>query len=294
MKIAFAAIVVFALAACSQTPPGGTSLASATAQATGASTSAADASASGASAPLPASTATAPAADATSVLTQYHWRLVDAVDKSGRRIDALFARPDQPLQLDFGANDVSISNTCNRMHGSYSAAGDKLTFGNFASTLMACNDPALAALDSAVGKTLQGTFALTLDVHGKQPRLALTTAGGNKLTFAGTPTDTTRYGSEGETMFLEIAPQTKPCPAPPSSQCLYVRELHYGDNGVRAGQPGDWHVLAQDIKGYTHQSGTRNVLRVKRYRVTDAPAEASSTAYVLDMVVETELQPRSS
>jgi len=194
MKIAFAAIVVFALAACSQTPPGGTSLASATARVAGASTNAAEAPASSASAPLPASTATAPAADATSVLTQYHWQLVNAADKSGQRIDALFARPGQPLQLDFDAHDVSISNTCNRMHGSYSIAGGKLTFGNLASTLMACNDPALTALDSAAGKTLQGTFTLTLDVHGKQPTLTLSGADGNKLTFAGTPTDTTRDG----------------------------------------------------------------------------------------------------
>ena len=194
MKIAFAVIVVFALAACSPTPPGGTSLASATAQAAGASTSAADASASGASAPLPASTATAPAADATSVLTQYHWRLVNAVDTSGRRIDALFARKGQPLQLDFDANDVSVSNACNHMHGSYSVAGGKLTFGNLASTLMACNDPALTALDSAAGKILQGTFTLALDVHGTQPKLTLSVAGGDTLTFAGTPAATTRDG----------------------------------------------------------------------------------------------------
>lgn len=194
MKIAFAAVLVFALAACSQTPPGGTSLASATAQAAGASTSAADASASGASTPLPASTATAPAADAASVLTQYHWRLVNAVDQSGQRIDALFARADQRLQLDFDANDVSVSNTCNRMHGSYSIAGGKLTFGNLVSTLMACNNPALTALDSAAGKYLRGTFTLTLDVHGKQPTLTLSGADGNKLTFAGTPAETTRDG----------------------------------------------------------------------------------------------------
>ena len=295
MKIAFAAIVTFALAACSQTPPGGTSLASATAQAAGASTSAADASASGASAPLPASTATAPAADATSLLTQYHWQLANAVDKSGRRIDALFARPGQPLQLDFDANGVSISNTCNRMHGSYSIAGGKLTFGNLASTLMACNDPALAALDAAAGKTLQGTFTLTLDVHGKQPQLALSTAGGNTLTFAGTPTDATRYGGEGETLFLEIAPQTKPCnrPSMPAAQCLDVRERHYDAQGLRAGEPGPWHILGQGIEGYTHEAGVRNVLRVKRYKLANPPADASSVAYVLDMVVETGSPPRS-
>jgi hypothetical protein len=182
------------------------------------------------------------------------------------------------------------------MHGSYSIAGGKLTLGNLASTLMACNDPALKALDAAAGKYLQGTFTLGLDVHGKQPKLTLSVAGVSTLAFTGTPTDATRYGSEGETVFLEVAPQKKPCPAPaaPGHVCLEVRELHYGANGVRTGQPGDWHALAQHIEGYTHQPGTRNVLRVKRYQVAGAPAGAASTAYVLDMMVETELPPHSS
>ncbi|WIG55724.1 MAG: hypothetical protein OJF61_001512 [Rhodanobacteraceae bacterium] len=185
MKTAFAVIVVLALAACSQSPSNGTSLASATAQVAGASSS--EAPPSGASTPLPAVTATAPAADATTLLTQYHWQLANAADKAGRRIDALFARADRPVQLDFDAQGVSIGNTCNRMRGSYSVAGGKLTIGNLVSTLMACNDPALAALDAAAGKYLQGTFTLDLDVHGKQPRLLLSGVDGDKLTFIGTP-----------------------------------------------------------------------------------------------------------
>jgi heat shock protein HslJ len=140
---------------------------------------------------LPATTATAPAADATSVLTQYHLQLAGAVDKSGKRIDALRRRTGRPLQLDFDTSDVSVRNTCNRMHGSYSIAGGKLTFGNLASTPMACNDTALEALDSAAGRLLQGTFTLTLDVHGSQPKLTLAAAGGSKLVFIGTPADAT-------------------------------------------------------------------------------------------------------
>jgi heat shock protein HslJ len=113
------------------------------------------------------------------------------VDKSGKRIEALFPRTGRPLQLDFDASDVSVRNTCNRMHGSYSIAGGKLTFGNLASTLMACNDPTLDALESAAGRILQGTFTLTLDVHGRQPKLTLAAAGGSRLVFIGTPADTT-------------------------------------------------------------------------------------------------------
>ena len=197
MKIAFAIIAVCALAACSQTPSGGNSLASANARAAGAPASEPQAPVSGASTPLPATTTTAPAADDASVLTQYHWQLANAVDKSGRRIDALFARPGQLLQLDFGAQGVAIGNTCNRMRGSYSVAGGKLTVGNLASTRMACNDPALTALDAAAGRILQGTFTLALDVHGSRPRLVLSASGGDTLTFTGTPAAASGQGGEG-------------------------------------------------------------------------------------------------
>lgn len=156
MKIAFAIIAVCALAACSQTPSGGNSLASANARAAGAPASEPQAPVSGASTPLPATTTTAPAADDASVLTQYHWQLANAVDKSGQRIDALFARAGQPVQLDFDAQGVAIGNTCNRLRGSYSVAGGKLTVGNLASTRMTCTDPALAALDAAAGRIFAG------------------------------------------------------------------------------------------------------------------------------------------
>lgn len=296
MKAALAAVLVLTLAACSQTPEG-TSISSTAARAAGATASEAAAPASTVTTtPLAtATTTTTAAADAATMLAEYHWQLASATEKSGRRIDALLARPSQPLQIDFDAQNVSISNTCNRMRGSYSAAGGKLTIGNLASTLMACHDPALTALDKAAGRYLQGTFAMTLDTHGAQPRLVLVGDHGLRLAFAGVPTADTRYGGPGETMFLEVAPQTKPCAQPSMSntQCLEVRELHYGANGVKQGKPGEWHALAQGIDGYTHQPGTRNVLRVKRYRIANPPADAASTAYVLDMVVETELPARA-
>jgi hypothetical protein len=222
------------------------------------------------------------------MLGQYHWHLESATDHARQHIEALFARPYKPLQLDFNVRGLSVRNTCNRMHGSYSLADGKLTLGMLASTMMACPDPKLMALDSAVEKYLQGTLALSLDTAGAEPMLTFTTAQGDKLAFAGTPTPETRYGSAGETLFLEIAPEPKPCNHPllPKARCLYVRELHYGANGIRAGRPGPWHVLGQNIEGFTHRAGTRNVLRVKRYKVANPPADASSSAYVLDMVVE--------
>ena len=42
------------------------------------------------------------------------------------------------------------------------------------------------------------------------------------------------------------------------------------------------------IEGYSHQAGTRHVLRLKRYTRQQVPADASQYVYVLDMIVESE------
>lgn len=247
-------------------------------------------------APAPAApTATAPAAaPATATLDAatlggHHWKLDQAVDAKGQRVDALFVRADRPVQLDFRDGRINVSNTCNRMGGTFTLQGTQLTIGNLASTMMACADQKLMALDSAVGKQLQGPQTAALQ-GGDRPTLTLTSATGNALTFRGEPTAETRFGGPGETVFLEIAPNSKPCTHPlvPNRQCLQVREVHFDDKGLRTGAQEGWQPLYQDIEGFEHVEGTRNVVRLKRYVMKNPPADASSVAYVLDMVVESE------
>lgn len=240
-------------------------------------------------APAPVA-ASAPAASIDpAALASQHWQLEQAVDAKGQRIEALFARADKPLQLDFRDGRVSVGNACNRMGGGYTIAGDRLQVARMAATLMACTDPKLMALDQAIGKRLEAaqTIALRSDA---EPQLTLTSADGEVLTFRGEATAETRYGGPGETAFLEVAAQAKPCSHPliPNKQCLQVRELHYDDRGIKTGTPGDWQALYQDIEGYEHSDGVRNVVRVKRYTIKNPPADGSSIAYVLDMVVESE------
>ncbi|MFC3551904.1 META domain-containing protein [Lysobacter cavernae] len=239
----------------------------------------------------PAAAATAPANTAldAAALGGYHWQLDQALDAKGQRIEALFARADRPLQLDLRDGRVSVSNTCNRMSGGYTIAGDKLEIARLASTMMACADPKLMALDQDIGQRLQAPQTLALR-SGDTPQLTLTSAGGDVLTFRGEATADTRYGGPGATAFYEVAAQTQPCSHPliPDKQCLQVRELHYDERGLKSGTPGEWQPLYQDIEGYEHVNGVRNVVRLKRYAVKNPPADASSVAYVLDMVVESE------
>ncbi|HEY0661364.1 MAG TPA: META domain-containing protein, partial [Lysobacter sp.] len=204
-------------------------------------------------APPPAATATpapAPAAATidNTVLTGHHWKLDQAVDAKGQRLDALFVRSDLPVQLDFREGRVNVSNTCNRMGGGYTLEGTRLTLASLASTMMACTDPKLMALDSAVGKQLQSPQTVALQA-GEAPTLTLTSPAGDVLTFRGAPTAETRFGGPGEIVFLEIAPNAKPCTHPdvPGRQCLQVREVHFDEKGLRTGEtPQEWQPLYQD------------------------------------------------
>lgn len=234
----------------------------------------------------------------TTTLTRYHWQLHDAVDAGNQRLDALFGKTGKPpLQLDFTTDQLSVHHACNAISGGYRIVDDHLVTTALRQTMMACTDATLTQREATIKAVLQGRPALIVSTPGDTPLLTLAAADGQTLTFAGQPTAETRYGGPGETVFLEVAPQTVPCQPPlmPGKTCLQVRERHYDANGLRVGEPGPWQPLQQDIEGYVHRPGVRNVLRVKRYTLKQPPADAPSSAYVLDLVVESEIvKPKST
>jgi heat shock protein HslJ len=223
-------------------------------------------------------------------LPHFHWQLHEAVDGNHKRLDGLFGSSGKPLQLDFTDRRISVRNACNGIDGDYHVVEERLDVAPMMHTMMACADPVLMERERTITSMLQGKPTLILSSTGDAPLLTLTDDDGRKLTFEGKPTAETRYGGAGETMFLEVSPQTVPCDHPlmPDRHCLRVRELHYDAHGLRTGKPGPWQPLPSDIEGFTHRSGERNVLRVKRYTLDNVPADAPSVAYELDMVVESE------
>ena len=94
------------------------------------------------------------AADPARTLGRYHWQLSTATGHDGHRLDALFAHPDKPLQLDFADGRVSVRNACNGMGGSYRIEDGRLVVGPMMHTMMACADPALNRLDGMIGQRL--------------------------------------------------------------------------------------------------------------------------------------------
>lgn len=226
-------------------------------------------------------------------LSGYTWNLDTATDAAGKPIALLQREGKYGLKLSFNGDNLGVSGGCNHVGAGFKLAGDRIEIGAFRTTLMACQDQRLMQMDSAISEQLKGSARFAIEGEAPQPRLLLTTASGAKLALSGEPTAETRYGSAGTTMFLEVDSQLRKCSHPliPNYQCLWVRERKYDDNGIALKPSDEWHFLYQNIEGYTHEAGIRNVVRVKKFDIKNPPADASSVAYVQDMVIESESVP---
>lgn len=216
----------------------------------------------------------------TSTLGAYHWQM-----------PAAFNAGKTTLQLDFQGQRLSVRGLCNVLGAGYKTNASEMTVSQVVGTMRMCGDPALMQYEQEVGRRLEKiqTWSIAQDGAQNAPRLTLGFKDGQPWTLDGKPTAQTKYGSAGETVFLEIAPQLTKCQHPliPNKQCLKVRSIHYNSAGLKTSQ-GPWQNFHGEIEGYTHQDGIRNVLRVKRYTLANPPADASRYAYVLDMTVESE------
>jgi heat shock protein HslJ len=227
--------------------------------------------------------------DARRTLESHRWRLDTATDASGRRIDALFPSSTRPFSLAFDGTTIFVDGACNSMRGGFRLEPpDRLAVGRLAATMKAC-EPALMQADAALAKALAEPLRAGV-AGGSSPRLRLATPSNDTLVFAGELTHEARYGAP-TVQFLEVAARRVPCPppSPREATCLQVRDRFFDAQGLQARAPGEWRAFADPIEGYTHREGERNVLRVKRYARAAAPAGTPAYAYVLDLVVETEI-----
>lgn len=241
--------------------------------------------------PPPANNDTAGPGPGSHMLGGQTWHLQAATDAEGQRIEALFPSYDRALTLAFEDGRVGVSGGCNHIGGSYEVdAQGRLQIGRLNSTMKACAASLMQA-DKAIGELLAQPLLPRIE-ETAPPRLKLESADGGSSTWVGEATAETRYGGPGETVFLEVAPQRAACNHPliPDHQCLQVREIRYADNGIKQ-PPGEWQPLYGEIEGFEFVAGERKVLRLKKFTRDPVPADASSVAYVLDMVVESEIAP---
>ena len=235
-----------------------------------------------------------PAGDAQS-LSAYHWKLQYAFTPAGTEDQSWFLTASQPnLQLDFVEQRIAVKNLCNALNAAYRVSGDRLEVQRTVSTLRACNDQGLMQLEQKVSRQLPRIqrWAVQLGDQGAgkvPPRLTISFIDGSRWQLDGSPTAETQYGSAGKIQFLEIAPDRVSCShgVVRDFQCMKVREIRYNDSGLKT-HTGEWGNFYSEIEGYKHQTGVRNIVRVKTYPRQNTPADASSIVYKLDMVVESE------
>ncbi len=224
-------------------------------------------------------------------LESHRWTLTSATGAQGQRIDGLPAGAGRPIVFNFAEGQLNIEGACNRTFGGYQIDADgRLKVGRMASTMIAC-EPAAMKSDAALSELLAEPAKIEL-APGTEPVLRLVTPANATLSFKGQLTPEARYGTPTR-VFLEVAAQTVACKNPinGANTCLHVRERRFDAQGLVVGTPGAWQPFYDPIEGYTHQPGTRNVLRLKRFERA-ASAGGPAFVYVLDLVVESETVPR--
>jgi heat shock protein HslJ len=213
------------------------------------------------------------------------WTLQSGSEASGQPIAGL-AVPGQAFLLGFEAQLLSVSGGCNNLSGSWRLNRQgQMVVGRLVSTMKNC-EPALMKADRALAAVLAQRLNVKVE-PGPAPTLRLASARSQTLLLSGRPTLESQYGAPTQE-FLEVAAQTVPCQpgAGAPTQCLQVRERRFDDKGLRIDPPGEWRAFHGTIEGYTHTPGVSNVLRLKRFQRSTAPADASAFIYMLDLVVE--------
>ena len=172
------------------------------------------------------------------------------------------------------------------MFGRYRiTAASQIEVDPLGSTMMACK-PELMQTDAALSTLLAKPLQIEV-MDGASPQLRLVSASNETLVFAGSLTPEAQFGAP-TVIFFEVAPEHVACNRAPavSARCLQVRQLYFDEKGLSAGKPGEWRALYEDIAGFKHTEGERNVLRVKRFDRAQPPAGTVGTVYVLDLIVE--------
>lgn len=230
---------------------------------------------------LCACAATPPGGASSPSLGAYTWDLVNVVDARGQA-ESGWQLPGRPApKLSFQDDRVNVLNLCNVIGAGYTTDNGAIKLGQAVATRRACAEPGLMALEQRIGARLpQARHYEIRTAPGAAPTLLLQFEDGGRWELAGTPTPATRFGGPGERVFMEVAPAEVACPSGGGS-CLSVRDIRFDDQGLRT-SIGEWRVFQDQIEGFTHEPGTRNVLRMYRY------ASGGRSHYVLDLVVESE------
>lgn len=90
-----------------------------------------------------------------------------------------------------------------------------------------------------------------------------------------------------EPLYLEIAPQTKPCVAGVmQTQCLQVKKVSYNALGKKQTLDENWLNFYSPIEGYQHNNHEQVVIQMKQIQIKNPPMDSAHIRYVFERYVE--------
>lgn len=210
------------------------------------------------------------------VLADYHWSYQPQ-------------NSNKAIVLHFEDKRLSIDSGCNGQRTSWKIENGQIVTSELMSTMMACSPELMKQeqLSASIFQKREIPFTLNA-MNAEQPTLTISAVNGEKYIFTGSIKAEAKYQSEGEIIFLEIAPETKQCTGVTLQTCLQVREIKYDAQGVKTQVDKDWTFFYDHIDGFKHNSNERQIVRVKRYEIKNPAADQSKYAYVQDMIIERE------
>lgn len=196
-------------------------------------------------------------------LASYHW---DLVGWTGGQVPQ-----GKPLRLDFAGRRFSTDTLCNRASGAYRVSGTSIRLGDgkgqFATTLMACPEPAMT-VERAYLKSLAAVR--TWRIEGD--RLLLRSTRGGTMTYRAAH----KPATDAPRKFIYVSAETKPCTGVAPMTCLQVREK----------ESDPWQLHYGGIVDFDPQPGIAYRLRIIEEKIAHPPADGSSIRWTLDQVIE--------
>lgn len=208
----------------------------------------------------------------SSLLDAYYWDLSRAYSADGTpELD--WTATSQPfVRVVFGSGGLAVK-ICGwtswpitlTKHGG-------IRVGRSATQLIGCGDESVTTLHTRVYARIQGLngYDLLLGNDDNSHRLELRFSDGSRWELASVPRPETRYGTKGDHVLFEIAPEHVPCvdEGPPGELCMRVRQVNFETWPDVA--LSEWQLLYR-IEGYTHKPGWQDRVYVTRYKPRKAP-----------------------
>ncbi|MGM8871338.1 META domain-containing protein [Psychrobacter sp. 2Y5] len=225
-------------------------------------------------------------------LSDYRWILDTATDSNRQPITSLIPIKEQVTLLINSQNNHTLNYSvgCNTMGASFMLKEDKLKISESMSTKMSCGE--LDKAEMKLNQLMQGENQVSIAASANNaatPTLTQVTSDESTLVWRGRLTSQAKYNSKGETIFWEVAAESKLCQDNKTQMCLQVRPITYNDQGLKTSE-GQYVEFAGSIDGYQHDGQHNEILRLQRFKTeTDTVLVDnvdSDFAYVLDRVIE--------